>query len=158
MDINIIDPNSPPPTIFAHSISMTIKSFKGRRDVDIHLFRANLEDIDEDSQDWNTLIGPPVEPNRTDPSGSKKIVMESFTVDERDSIVNYLKRQYSTRLTAIDSAPLNFPVPAGLTGLSQIEAGKNIGFIEFEKIPNYTLDIPLKGLYDLSLHPPIVEE
>jgi len=137
---------------------MTIKSFKGRRNVEVHLFRSTWKADDENDQDWNTIIGTPMDSSKTDPSGSKRIVMESFTDDERDRIINYLKEQYSTRLTAIHSSPLTFPVPTGLTGLSQIEAGKGIGFIEFKKIPSYPLDIPLKGLYDLAQHLPIVEE
>ena len=158
MDINIIAPNYDPPSDHAHSISITIKSFKGRRNVEVHLFRSKWKANDEQNLDWKDLIGPPIEPSMTDKSGSKKIIMESFTIDERDLIINYLKEQYSTRLMSIRSTPLSFPVPAGLTGLSEIEAGKTIGFIEFDKIPSYPLDIPIKGLYDLGQHPPIVEE
>ncbi|MBI9081803.1 MAG: hypothetical protein JEY79_18940 [Pseudodesulfovibrio sp.] len=158
MDINVIAPNSPLPTSFAHSISITIKSFKGRRNVEVHLFRPEWSTKEEKDQDWTTLLGAPVDPSRTDPSGSKRIIMESFTDNERDRIINYLKEQYSTRLTAIHSSPLTFPVPTGLSGLSQIEAGKDVGFIEFKRIPSYPLDIPLKGLYDLAQHSPIVEE
>jgi hypothetical protein len=137
---------------------MTIKSFKGRRNVEVHLFRADWTKNDEENQDWNTLIGPPLDPAVPDKSGSKRIIMESFTTEERDHIISYLKEQYSTRLTAISSTPLTFPVPAGLSGLSQLEAGKDIGFIEFNKIPSYSLDIPMKGLYDLSQHSPIADE
>lgn len=158
MDINIIEPSSSLPSDHAHSLTMTIKSFKGRRDVEVHLFRAAWEASEEKKQDWDTLIGSPADPAGTDTSGSKRIIMESFTTEERDRIVNYLKEQYSTRLTAINSTPLTFPVPAGLAGLSQLEAGKSIGFIEFPKIPSYALDIPMKGLYDLSQHLPIIEE
>lgn len=158
MDINIITPDSPLPSDHVHSLSMTIRSFKGRKDVQVHLFRAAWDSADEAGQNWDTLIGEPVDPSRTETAGSKSIVMESFTTDERDRIVNYLKEQYSTRLTAINSAPLTFPVPAGLMGLSQIEAGKDIGFIDFVKIPSYSLGIPMRGLYDLSQHSPIVAE
>ena len=158
MNINIISPDSPLPTDHAHSLSMTIKSFKGRKDVQVHLFRAQWDNAEEDGLDWSVLIGEPLDPSRTDPVGSRKIVMESFTLEERDRIINYLKEQYSTRLTTISSAPLSFPVPAGLKGLSQIEAGKDVGFIDFIKIPSYTLGIPMRGLYDLSQHPPIVYE
>lgn len=158
MDINIIEPNSPLPSDHAHSLSMTIRSFKGRRDVEVHLFRADWTASDEKKQNWDTLVESSKDPSMTDTSGSKRIIMESFTTNERDRVVNYLKEQYSTRLTAINSTPLTFPVPAGLAGLSQLEAGKSIGFIEFRKIPSYPLDIPMKGLYDLSQHPPIIEE
>ena len=158
MDISIIEPNSPLPSDHAHSISMTIRSFKGRRDVEVHLFRTDWTASDEKKQNWDTLVEPSKAPSTTDTSGSKRIIMESFTTNERDRIVNYLKEQYSTRLTAINSAPLTFPVPAGLAGLSQLEAGKSIGFIEFQKIPSYPLEIPMKGLYDLNQHLPIIEE
>jgi len=157
MDITITAPAAQPPTQYAHSLSMVIKSFKGRRNVDIHLFRGAWEAADEAGQDWDVLIAAPPTPN-TDLEGSRRIVMESFSDEERDRIINYLKEQYSTRLTAIQSTPLTFPVPAGLSGLSQLEPGKNVGFIEFAKIPSYPLDIPLMGLYDLSQHLPIVEE
>ncbi len=153
MDITITQPEKSLPTHYAHSLSMVIRSFKGRRNVEVHLFRPTWSDKDENSENWNALIAEETEDN-----SSKCVVMESFTDKERDNIINYLKEQYSTRLTAIRSTPLHFPVPAGLSGLSQLEPGKNVGFIEFDRIPSYSLDIPLKGLYDLSQHPPIVED
>ena len=153
MDIIIIEPDTKPPAPFCHSVSMTIRSFKGRRDVDVHLYRCEWDAADETPLDWSAIIH-----GGSDEDSSKTVVMESFTTEERDRIVNYLKEQYSTRLTAINSAPLGFPVPAGLKGLSQIEAGKDIGFIDFMKIPSYSLGIPMRGLYDLNQHPPIVEE
>lgn len=158
MDITIISPDSPPPTAYVHSLFMVIKSFKGRRNVEVHLFRASWEAINEERENWDALIAPSSEMSAVDRHRSRKVIMESFSDDERDRIVNYLKEQYSTRLAAIRSTPLSFPVPAGLSGLSQMEPCKNVGFIEFAKIPNYPLDIALMGLYDLSQHPPIVEE
>lgn len=155
MDITITQPNTPLPTQYAHSLSMVIKSFKGRRNVEVHLFRGSWEPSLEDEINWSDLIASG---ESTDTEGSRKVIMESFSSNERDRIINYLKGQYSTRLTTIRSTPLSFPVPAGLSGLSQLASDKSIGFIEFEKIPSYNLDLPLKGLYDLSQHPPIVEE
>lgn len=157
MDINIATPDTQPPTRLFNSLSMVIKSFKGRRDVEVHLFRAAWDEEMEKKEEWGSLIASTPD-SPADKEGSRMVVMESFTDDERDRIVKYLKEQYSTRLTAIRSIPLSFPVPAGLCGLSQLEPTKNVGFIEFEKIPSYPLDIPLKGLYDLSQHPPIAEE
>lgn len=155
MDIDIIQ--SAPNTHITHNntLSMVIKSFKGRRDVEVHLFRGQWEASDETNENWDTLIASG---NRTAQSDSRRMIMEAFSDAERDLIVNYLKEQYSTRLTAIRSRPLSFPVPAGIPGLSQVNPDKNIGFIEFLKIPSYPLDIALKGLYDLSKHPPIVNE
>lgn len=155
MDITIETAQAPLPVDRAYTLSMVIKSFKGRRDVEVHLFRGQWDDSDT-TLNWSELIGPPMDATHTDPTGSQIMILEAFTDAERNKIVNYLKEQYSTRLTGIRSTPLNFPVPAGLAGLSQVEPGKTMGFIEFEKIPSYPLDIPLKGYYDLSQHPPIV--
>ncbi len=154
MDITITQPDTSPPTRFAHSLSMVIKSFKGRRDVEVHLFRSAWDESTENKENWDTLIASSSDlPNDAD--NSRRVIMEAFSDEERDNIVNYLKEQYSTRLTTIRSTPLSFPVPAGLPGLSQVEPGKDIGFIEFTKIPSYSLGIPLKGLYNLSQHPPM---
>jgi hypothetical protein len=155
MDIDIAIPQSPPPTPFAHTLSMVIKSFKGRRNVEVHLFRSVWDEASEASLPWKTLLeGECPGPGEA----GRRVVMEAFTEAERDRIVDYLKAQYSTRLAAIRSVPLRFPVPARLCGLSEAEPGKTIGFIEFQKIPSYPLDIPLKGFYDLNRHPPIAED
>jgi hypothetical protein len=156
MEIDIIPPRTESPPPYVHSLSMVIKSFKGRRNVQVHLFRAAWNPKDETALPWDTLLTDRLEGQADEPG--RRVVMEAFTDDERDRIVNYLKEQYSTRLTAIRSTPLTFPVPAGLAGLSQADPGKGAGFIDFAKIPSYSLDIPLKGFYDLSGHLPIVEE
>lgn len=157
MDITITQPDAPLPTQFAHSLSMVIRSFKGRRDVEVHLFRGHWDNSMEKELDWTDLINNPDGHEQSDDT-SRNVILESFSSEERDRIINYLKDQYSTRLTAIRSTPLSFPIPAGLAALSQLNPGKNVGVIEFNKIPSYSLDIPLKGLYDLNQHPPIVEE
>lgn len=158
MDVTILPPDSLLPTDRAYTLSMVIRSFKGRREVEVHLFRPDWPESEANESHFDTLIGPPMDPEHTDSEGSRRIILEAFTADERDQIINYLEEQYSTRLTAIRSTPLTFPVPAGLAGMTQIGPGKDIGFIEFERIPSYSLKIPLKGLYDLSQHPPIVED
>ncbi len=160
MKITISPAQTSLPVERAHVLSMTIRTFKGRRDVDVHLFRACWPEAEEASFDWDYLLAPDTNVD-TAAGGApecKNIVLEAFTEEERDTIINYLKAQYSTRITSISSSVLSFPVPAGLMPLSCVEEGKNIGVIAFEKIPSYSLDIPLKGLYDLSQHPPIVIE
>ncbi|WP_419787744.1 hypothetical protein [Pseudodesulfovibrio sp.] len=154
MDIDITRATTTPPTPYANTLSMVIRSFKGRRNVEVHLFRASWSPEDEQAQDWDTLISPSPAPD--DPS--RRVVMEAFSDEERDHLINYLKEQYSTRLTALRSRPLAFPVPTGMAGLSQAQPDKDLGFIEFTRIPSYPLEIPLKGLYDLSRHPPLVDE
>ncbi|WP_147821610.1 hypothetical protein [Salidesulfovibrio onnuriiensis] len=158
MNITIPPLEKPLPVDRAHVLSMTIKTFKGRRNVEVHLFRSHWPSGEETHFDWKSLLAPDAMRPGSDAPECKNIVLEAFTEVERDTIINYLKGQYSTRITSINAATLSFPIPAGLPPLSSVAEGKNIGFIVFEKIPSYSLEIPLKGLYDLSQHRPIVAE
>lgn len=156
MDLNIIEHDFPPEFDRGHCISMTIKSFKGRRNVQVHLFRAAWDPTEEANYEWDNMLGAPIDPSmQPDPEGSRKIYMESFGPGERDAIVGFLQRVYADKLAAIEAQPLSFPIPMGLTALSSVPEGKDIGIIRFEKIPSYDLGIPLHGLYDLSQHEPL---
>lgn len=139
------------------AVSMIIKSFKGRRNVEVHLFRPAWDEQEENNYNWNTLIGPQLPEAPCQPGSSRRVILESFTGQERDRIINYLKEQYATRLKTLRSQSLEFPVPDGLPALSDMTESKNIGLIRFERIPSYSLDLSLHGLYDLSQHRPIVD-
>lgn len=159
MEIEIIEPQSQYhlPIERAYALSMTIKSFKGRRDVEVHLFRSAWDPEEEDAIDWDKLLAAQGMSEAPEAAGSRKVVLEALTREERDAVVAYLKDHYANRLSGIFSAPIPFPVPIGLMGLSEISEGKTIGFIHFERIPHYQLGVPLRGFYDLGQHPPIVE-
>jgi hypothetical protein len=157
VDIQIIPAGKDLPIDRAHALSMTIKSFKGRRDVEVHLFRHTWDPEEEEAIDWDQLLAAQGMSEAEEAAGSRRVILEALTNDERDRIVGYLKEHYGTRLAAINSAPIPFPVPIGLIALSDMSEGKTIGFIHFERIPHYDLGIPLRGFYDLGQHPPIVE-
>ena len=157
MDINIIPPESDPMIDRVYVVGMTIKSFKGRKDVDVHLFRTEWDDEEYEVYEWNDLLGAPVDPDHANPEGSKKIILESFTEEERDQVIAYLKEHYSEKLSTINSAVMDLPVPKGLPSLSDFEPGKDVGLIMFDKIPHYNLPFSMRGLYDLSQHKPLVE-
>lgn len=161
MQIDIIAPDGQLPVERAWAVSMIIKSFKGRRDVEVHLFRPAWDEAEAAALDWTALLGSPLpELNpaaAARPDGSRRVLLESFTAEERDRIIDFLRDQYSDKLAVIQSCPLGFPIPLGLTALSEIEEGKDVGFILFERIPSYSLTIPLRGLYDLSQHKPLIE-
>ncbi|WP_031485255.1 hypothetical protein [Maridesulfovibrio frigidus] len=141
-----------------YAVSMVVRSFKGRRDVEVHLFRPEWPESDEASIDWNNLFGPPAMLDAvSDEKKDRKIILEAFTSAERDQIIDYLKDHYSSRLDYINSNPLDFPVPSGLPPLSSIDEGKDIGLIKFEKVPHFNLPFALRGLYNLSAHLPLVE-
>jgi hypothetical protein len=159
MEVNISEPHTPPPIDRAYVISMTIISFKGRRDVQVHLFRPAWDPEEEKGMPWDKLLGEPVsEEADADPVQSRKVIMEAFTREERDEIVDYLKSRYSSRLKSIDSAPFEFPLPTGLPPLSGLSAGEHFGIMKLEIVPNYPLPYPVHGFFDLSAHQPIMGE
>ncbi len=162
MDVKVAVPEHTLPVDRAWVVSMVIKSFKGRKNVDIHLFRAGY-DAEAEGQDpkydWNILIGDPMHPEMDlDPLKTRLTVFEAFTQDERDKVIEYIKDRYDERVTSIIAGPLDLPIPLGLPPLSSIPEGKTLGFIRFEKIPNYTLPFVVHGFYDLSQHEPLVQE
>jgi hypothetical protein len=157
VDIQIIQAGKGLPIDRAFALSMTIKSFKGRRDVEVHLFRHTWDPEEEEAIDWDKLLAAQGMSEAEEAAGSRHVILEALTAEERDSIVGYLKAHYANRLSAITSMPIPFPVPIGLVALSDMSEGKTIGFIHFERIPHFDLKIPLRGFYDLGQHPPIVE-
>lgn len=158
MQIDIVPAQEMLPVDRAWSISIIIKSFKGRKDVEVHLFRPCWDSLEEEVYNWDTLLGDPMHPDMDADIGSgRKLVMESFTPEERDLIVAYLQERYAGKLAAVCSCPIDFPVPLGIPALCDLSEGKDIGFIHFDKIPNYSLPFPIRGFFDLSQHAPIVE-
>lgn len=148
----------PLPVERAYVLSVTIKSFKGRRDVEVHLFRTEYNENEEQDYTWQNLLGQPVDASHTDDKGSRQVLLEAFTKEERDQIIDYLKERYSDRLGEINAHPMDFPIPLGLAPLSSFPEGQTIGFIRFNRIPNYSLPFSFHGLYDLAQHEPVVNE
>jgi len=123
----------------------------------VHLFRHAWDPEEEEAIDWDKLLAAQGMSEAPEAAGSRRVVLESLTLEERDKVICYLKEHYANRLSSIFSATIPFPVPIGLMALSDISEGKSIGFIHFERIPHFDLKIPLRGFYDLGQHPPIVE-
>lgn len=157
MQIHSTASTQPLPSERAYVMSIVIKSFKGRRDVEVHLFRPEYGEAEKSGYQWENLLGDPVEPGMDDPEGSRKVLLEAFTKEERDAILNYLAEHYQDRVTEVHAQPMNFPIPLGLQPLSSIPEGKTIGLIKFSKLPNYDLGFELSGLYDLSQAEPLIE-
>ncbi len=146
------------PICRGYAVSMVISSFKGRRSVEVHLFRPEWALEDEGEITWDNVFGSPATLDSIpDEKKDRKVVLESFTREERDQVVDYLKEHYSSRLESIFSTPMEFPVPSGLPPLSSISEGKDIGLIKFERIPHFDLPFALRGLYNLGAHRPLVE-
>ncbi len=158
MLIDIVPAQEKLPVDRAWSMTVVIKSFKGRKDVEVHLFRPEWDTLEEDVYDWDSVLGDPIHPDMdADMSSARRLVMESFTVEERDMLVAYFQQRYADKLEAVRSCPIDFPVPLGIAALSDLEEGKDIGFVHFDKIPHYSLPFPVRGFFDLSQHAPLVE-
>jgi hypothetical protein len=138
-----------------HVATICIRAFKGRRDVLVHLFRPEWTSQDEEYC-WSDLVqedsGTAQTPGRGD---SRAVLLESFTREEMEQIVDYLASRYADRLTRISVNSLDFPLPPGLLPLSSMPEGKDIGRIRFEIVPRYPLPFVVHGLYDLSQHKPM---
>lgn len=159
MHKSIHEAQGPLPIERIHAVSIVIRSFKGRRDVEAHLFRMDYDEAELDRRDWESLIGAPLDPGMEfDPENSKRILLEAFTREERDRIVDFISERYQDRVTKITACPLSLPIPAGLPPLSTYPEGKSIGFIRFDELPNYPLGFKFRGLYDLSRHEPLVHD
>lgn len=161
MEINVTPPATQPPVDRAFLMTMVINSFKGRKDVDLHLFRPLGEDAQAQAEayDWTALVDTPHHPNMDDDiKSAQAIVLEAFTEAERDSLLQWIKAHYEGRVSQVDTGPMSFPVPLGMMPLSNIPEGKTIGKVRFEKIPSFDLPFAVHGFYDLSQHKPLVEE
>lgn len=148
------------PTDRIYTISVIIRSFKGRKNVQAHLFRSDIPEDELQAINLNNCIDTDCEKYRLEPyltgtlEDTKQMVLECFTKEERDAIIDYLEERYHTRLEGIFAAPLSFPVPQGTMPLASIPEGKSMGFIRFDKVPGYPLKFIFRGFYDLDQHEP----
>lgn len=139
--------------------TIRIRSFKGRKDVLVHLFRPVWDNAEMSAHPWSELIDQNMPSDQGANRGdSREVVLESFSATELHALVSYLSNRYADRLTDIATNALTFPLPAGLLPLSSMPEGKDIGRIRFEIVPGYPLSFPVHGLYDLSQHKPMVQE
>ena len=159
---SILPANGSEPTPRVYSMSVIIKSFKGRKNVQAHLFRygissdelKNMETegcIETDRSKYSHL--PHLNGSLED---TKHMVLENFTAQERDHIIKYLEKRYASRLEAIEAGPVIFPIPQGTMPLCSIPEGKSMGFIKFESVPDYPLPFNFRGFYDLDQHEPLI--
>ncbi len=156
MAIEIIQTQEKPQLDRGYVISIVIKNFKQHRNVDVHLFRPSWDPEEYQSYDWPEIIGNPLPGvENIDPISSRKVLLETFTEEEKDAIVEYLAKRYETRLKRIRVGIIYLPIPLGLVALSEVEPQGDLGIIKFEEIPNYTLPFSFHGLYNLAKHPEI---
>ena len=141
-------------------IQATIKSFKGRRDVVVHLFRNDTDAKELDELRGMNLVG---QPDHETPEGATeenalRSVLEAFTAEEDNALLAYLEERYASHVTRVLVCPMDIPVPLGMVPFSSIPEGKTMGFIRFDAVPDYSLSFGVHGFYDLEAHEPLVQE
>lgn len=143
--------NSPFPLTLGNVISIVINYYRGYNKLEIHLFKPQWDESLEEAINWDEILGAPVRDNNfANSARSCKVLLETFTSYEKDAVLEYLNSKYQSHLNSISTQLLTKPIPKDLIPLCEIPESENIGIIRFEKIPNYTLDFPVHGLYDLS--------
>ena len=144
-------------------ITLTMPTFKGRRNVEAHLFKADPDEQELETLDSGKLVGKNYEEiDESLPQGTERdalqAVLEAFTAEEGNQILDYLKQRYSEQISLITVCPLELPIPLGVMPLSAIPEGRTMGFIRFDAVRDYPLPFAVHGFYDLDAHEPLVAE
>ena len=156
MDIDIVPADFNLPVDRAWTVSMVIKSFKGRKDVVVRLFRPTWLEREERTYDWPVLLAPESS-GATVPECRRRVLLEAFTADERDTLVAALQSRYADKVSSVRACALTFPISRGASPLCELNEGKDAGCIHFERLPDWHLPFPVRGAFDLSQHLPIIE-
>ena len=145
-------------------VAATLSAFKGRRHVEVHIFRHGATEEELAALQGKKLVGPPdpAVPPQVLQGATKeaalRCILEAFTEEESRALVDYLEQRYAEHIEKITDCPLDLPVPLGVAPLSGIPEGKSTGFIRFEAVPNYPLPFVARGFYDLAIHEPLMAE
>lgn len=145
-------------------ITLTMHTFKGRRNVEAHLFKADPDLGEMKSLRDLELTGPPHEDAGDAPlpesaeDDALLTVLEAFTAEEGNMILEYLKERYAEQIQRVTVCPLTLPVPLGVMPLSAVPEGKSMGFIRFDAVRDYPLPFAVRALYDLDAAEPLVNE
>ena len=145
-------------------IAATLNAFKGRRHVEVHIFRHGTTDEELAALEGKKLVGPPdpaVPPQvlqGATEEAALRCVLEAFTAEESQALVAYLEQRYAEHIEKIMVCPMDLPVPLGVAPLSGIPEGKSTGFIRFDAVPDYPLPFVARGFYDLAVHEPLMAE
>ncbi len=135
-------------------IQATLKSFKGRRDVIVYLFRAdpNKEELQELTNMDLVAKATKDTPEGATADDALLSVLEAFTADEGNEVLEYLKERYEEQISEVVVSPVEIPIPLGMVPFSAIPEGKTMGFIRFDAVTDYSLPFKVHGFYDLDAH------
>ncbi len=140
-------------------IQVTLKSFKGRKDVIAYLFK---KDIDETELDALLAMDLVDKANSDTPQGATAndallSILEAFTAEEGNIVLDYLKDRYAEQITEVVVSPIELPITLGMVPFSAIPEGKTMGFIRFDAVGDYSLPFVIHGFYDLDAHETLMD-
>lgn len=147
-----------PPVERVYIASAILANFKGRKNVEVQLFRSNYQDSElEDLRGKNLVSGEGSDIPQEILTGATedaalRCLLEAFTKSECNQLETYLKERYPDQIVQLDIAPLPLPLPLGLGPLAELPQGEQSGFINFDQAPGYALPFRVKGWYDLEQH------
>lgn len=136
--------------------AITLREFRGQENVDVQLFRANVDPEEIDALRGKNLVGlPDPETPQEFLAGATEdaalgCLLESFTQDEAEALAEYMQSRYGEQIASMDIAPLPLPVPLGVGPLAKIPEGEHSGFMNFDRAPDYPLTFAVRGYYELS--------
>lgn len=134
----------------------TLNNFRGKKNVEAHIFRTGATDEEMESIRGRELVSPP------DPSVPAEVLkgatedmalaclLEAFTREEALKLASYLENRYKTQISRLEICPMTLPAPFGIGPLSMIPEGETSGFINFDKASDFNLGFSFKAYYELS--------
>lgn len=140
-------------------IQATLKTFKGRRDVMVHFFRTDTDPQELETLRDMELVGAVDDktPEGASVEDALRSVLEAFTAEEGNMLLEYLKKRYEEHISQVVVFPLDIPVPLGIVPFSAIPEGKTMGFIRFDAVGDYDLPFGVHGFYDLDAHETLLD-
>lgn len=156
MEVNFLRAEERPLFPRAYVASLRLANFKGRKDVEAHVFRCGWPESELAEIEGLDLVGPPdpaMPPDLVAASTKEqalKCVLEAFTEEEAALLAKYLEDKYADQIVSLYIAPLNLPAPLGVAPLAEIPEGPESGFIKLDKAPGYDLPFKARAYYDLS--------
>ncbi len=144
----------------AYLIQIMLKSFKGRRDVIVYLFRTDTNENELEELRQLDLVDAAKSDTPEGASAEDALlsVLEAFTPEEGNILLEYLDKRYGEHIKEVVASPLEIPVPLGMVPFSAIPEGKTMGFIRFDVVPDYDLPFKVHGFYDLEAHDALMSE
>ncbi len=141
-------------------IQATLKSFKGRRDVIVYLFRTDTGEEELQELQSLDLVDKATNdtPEGANPEDALRSILEAFTANEGNQVLDYLKLRYEEQISEVVVSPVEIPVPLGMVPFSAIPEGKTMGFIRFDAVADYNLPFVVHGFYNLDAHDALMAE